>query len=93
MGELQVLSVHESCCRFLPGNTGVILRLNPVFQVLTDFYLNQSVELCSLRPSKEAGEGQEESALCPVRALKIYIQRTAVLRFSVLHLLRAPVPG
>ena len=26
VGELQGLSVHESCCRFLPGNTGVVLR-------------------------------------------------------------------
>ena len=82
VGELQALSVHESCFRFLPGNTGVVLCLNPVFlpNVLTDFYLYQSVELCSLRPCQEAGKGQEESALCPVRALKIYIQCTVALR-------------
>ena len=46
-------------------------------KVLTDFHLNQLVELRSLR---ETGEGQEESALCPVRALKFYIQRTAAFR-------------
>ena len=76
VGELQAPSVHESCCRFLLGNTGVVLRPNPVFlpKVLTNFHLNHSVKLRSLRPS------QEESALCPVRALKIYIQRTATLR-------------
>ena len=56
MGEPQALSVHDSSCRFLPDNTGVVLRPNP------------------------AGECQEESALCPVRSLKIYIQRTASFR-------------
>ena len=82
VGELQALSVHESCCCILPGNTGVVLCPNPLFlpKVLTDFHLNQSVELRSLRPSQEADEGQEESVLCPVRALKIYMQRTAALR-------------
>lgn len=81
VGELQALSVQESCCRFLPEDGGVILRPNPAFlpKVLTDFHLNQSVELRALRPS-EGADGLQWSALCPVRALKIYIQRTAAFR-------------
>ncbi len=49
---------------------------------LTDFHINQSVELRALRPSQGPGRGLQWSALCPVRALKIYIQRTAAFRKS-----------
>ncbi len=30
-GELQALSVHSDCFRFLPGGSGVVLRPNPAF--------------------------------------------------------------
>lgn len=30
-GELHALSVHQECCKLLPGNAGVILRPNPAF--------------------------------------------------------------
>ena len=81
VGDLQALPVHKSRCR-LPDNMGVVLRQYPVFlpKVFTDFHLNQSMELHSLRPSQEAGKGQEESTLCPFRAPKIHIQHTAAFR-------------
>lgn len=79
IGELQALSVHRDCCRWLPDGQGVVLRPNPAFlpKSLSDFHLSQSVEL---RSAPTGGLDQEAAqrlrALCPIRALALYIART-----------------
>ena len=78
MGELHALSVHEECCRFLPGDAGVVLRPNPAFhpKVWSDSPASQSIELHPLHPPKVREAGQsDQSLLCPVRALTVYIRR------------------
>ncbi len=83
VGELQALSTHEDCYRFLLDDAGVILRPTSAFlpKVPSEFNRNQPVELRSFCPTQENGEeGQEGSWLCPVRALRVYIQRTQALR-------------
>ena len=83
VGEIQALSIHESCCRFLPESAGVLLRPNPAFlpKVLSDFHLHQPVVMKSLSLAQEGdGEAHDWALLCPVRALKIYIQRTGAFR-------------
>ena len=77
IGELHALSVHQECCKLLPGNAGVILRPNPAFlpKVLSDANLNQTIELSPWPPSQEdEGTGHQASAICPVRALLGYIK-------------------
>ncbi|KAK0147363.1 hypothetical protein N1851_013231 [Merluccius polli] len=83
IGELHALSVHRECCRLLPGNAGVVLRPNPAFlpKVLSDANLNQTIELSPLPPTlEEDGTGYRASALCPVRALLCYMERTSSVR-------------
>ena len=66
VGELLTLSVHQECCKLLPGNTGVILRPNPAFlpKVLSDANLCQTIELRPLPPTQEGdGTGHQASAL------------------------------
>ena len=45
--ELHTLLVHAECCRFLPGDAGVMLRQNPAFypKVWSESYTCQSLEL------------------------------------------------
>ena len=54
MGELHALSVHEECCRFLPGDAGVVLRPNPAFhpKVWSNSRANQFIELHPLHPGR-----------------------------------------
>ena len=83
IGELHALSVHRECCRLLPGNAGVVLRPNPAFlpKVLSDANRNQTIELSPLPPTlEEDGTGYRASALCPVRALLCYMERTSSVR-------------
>ncbi|KAK0136612.1 hypothetical protein N1851_027215 [Merluccius polli] len=79
IGELHALSVNEECCRFLPDDTGVMLRPNPAFhpKVWSDFRASQSFELHPFNPPQGGETGLSgQSLLCPVRALKTYIWRT-----------------
>lgn len=85
ISELHALSVHDDCCRFSPDGSSVVLRPNPAFlpKVLTEFHLSQSVELRSLSsPSVGEEVEQDQSALCPVRALTMYIRCTEAVRRS-----------
>ena len=70
---------------FSPDSPSVVLCPNPAIlpNILIGFHMAQSVELRSLS-SPSAGEEveQSQSALCPVRALTVYIQRTQVVQKS-----------
>ncbi len=83
VGELHALSVHEECCRFLPGDAGVVLRPNPAFhpKVWSEPHSNQPLKLRPFHPPQDGGAGSSGgSLLCPVRALTLYIQRTRANR-------------
>ncbi|KAL0148789.1 hypothetical protein M9458_055967 [Cirrhinus mrigala] len=81
MGDLQALSVSPSCLEFGPGNSKVILkpRHGYVPQVPSTPFRAQVITLSAL-PSSE--EDQELNLLCPVRALRMYIERSASFRQS-----------
>ncbi len=83
MGELHGLSVHAECCCFLPGDAGVVLCPNPGFhpKVLSESHASQSIELHPFHPPQD-GETwfSEQSLLCPVRALMVYLHRTRAHR-------------
>lgn len=78
VGELQALSVHESCCRWAPDGSGVTLWPNQSFvpKVPASTRSLQPLRLSRLDP------GGPDECLCPVRALQEYVRVTASFRVS-----------
>ncbi len=81
VGDLQAFSVDESCLEFGPGDGHVVLRPRPGYvpKVPTTPFRDQVVSLQAL-PLEEADPAL--ALLCPVRALRLYIDRTQSLRTS-----------
>ncbi|KAK0152737.1 hypothetical protein N1851_005729 [Merluccius polli] len=85
VSELHALSVHGECLIWHPGDTGVTLRPNPSFlsKTFSTAFVNQPLTLAAFSPSsQEMGPGQDGAPLCPVRALRRYLQLTAGIRRS-----------
>ncbi len=81
VGDLQAFSVSEECLVFGPVYSHVVLRPRPVYvpKVPTTPFRDQVVNLQAL-PSEEADPAL--ALLCPVRALRIYVDRTRSVRSS-----------
>ncbi len=79
--DLQAFSVSEECLVFGPDYSHVVLRPRPGYvpKVPTTPFRDQVVNLQAL-PSEEADPALE--LLCPVRALRIYVDRTRSFRSS-----------
>ncbi|XP_051756701.1 uncharacterized protein LOC127516273 [Ctenopharyngodon idella] len=79
VGDLQALSVSPSCLEFGPNDSKVVLkpRHGYVPKVLSTPFRAQMVVLSALPPSQDE---QELNLLCPVRALRSYIDRSASFR-------------
>ncbi|KAI2666099.1 ORF V: Enzymatic polyprotein [Labeo rohita] len=79
VGDLQAFSVDEACLEFGPGDSHVILRPRPGYvpKVPTTPFRDQVVNLQAL-PLEEADPAS--ALLCPVRALRIYVDRTRHFR-------------
>ncbi|KAK7895505.1 hypothetical protein WMY93_020830 [Mugilogobius chulae] len=78
VGELQALSVHESCCRWNSDGSGVTLWPDPSFVPKVP---SSSACCPPLQLARFDTEGSSPH-LCPVRALNAYIQVTASFRQS-----------
>ncbi len=78
VGDLQAFSVSEECLVFGLDYSHVVLRTRPGYvpKVPTVPFRDQVVNLQAL-PSEEADPALE--LLCPVRALRIYVDRTYAL--------------
>ncbi len=81
VGDLQAFSVSEECLVFGPVYSHVVLRARPGYvpKVPTTPFRNQVVN-CKPRPSVEADPAL--ALLCPIRALRIYVDRTRSVRSS-----------
>ncbi len=81
IGDLQAFSVSEECLVFGPVYSHVVLRPRPGYvpKVPTTPFRDQVVNLQAL-PSEEADPAL--ALLCPVRALRIYVDRTRSFRRS-----------
>ncbi len=81
VGDLQALSISPACLEFGPNVSKVVLkpRHGYVPKVLYTPLRAQVITLSALPPSEE---DQEFNFLCPVRALRIYIERSAPFRQS-----------
>ncbi|XP_072235172.1 uncharacterized protein [Leuresthes tenuis] len=83
VSDLQALSTRSPCLQFSPGLSKVCLRPNPAFipKVVESAYRCPTVELKAF-PPPPFGSAEESrlNALCPVRALRVYVDRTASFR-------------
>lgn len=83
MCELHALSVSPSCLQFAPGLTKVPFCPNPAFvpKVVDSAYRCPSTEFAAFHPPPfSSPEEQKSNSLCPVRALQMYVRRTAGFR-------------
>ncbi len=80
VGDLQALSVNPVCLEFEHNDSKVILkpRLGYVLKVLSTPFRAQVITLSAFFPLT----GSQESLLCLVRALRIYIEHSALYRNS-----------
>ncbi len=79
--DLQALSTSPACLEFGPNDSKVVLkpRHGYVPKVLSTPFRAQVITLSALPPSEE---DRELSLLCPVRALRIYFERSAPFRHT-----------
>ncbi len=85
VGDFQAFSVGETCMDFAPGLVKVTLRPRPGYipKVLSTSFRSQVVTLHSFHPPPFAsGEDEKLHMLCPVRALKLYVDLSKVWRKS-----------
>ncbi len=85
VGDLQAFSVSETCMDFAPGLVKVTLRPRPGYipKVLSTSFRSQVVTLHSFHPPPFASSEDERlHMLCPVRALKLYVDRSKIWRKS-----------
>ncbi len=77
VGDLQALSINPACLKFRPNDSKVILKpkLGYVPKVVSTPFRASVIEL-------SPPTGSQESLLCPVRALKVYIERSASYKKS-----------
>ncbi len=81
VGDLQAFSVNDSCLEFGPGDSHIVLRPRPRYvpKVPTTPFRDQVVNLQAL-PREEADPAI--ALLCPVRALRVYVDHTQSFRTS-----------
>ncbi len=85
MGDMHALSVSNSCVDFGPSDCKVILkpREGYVPKVLSTPFRDQIITLSAFALSDFAtGENPPLQPLCPVHALRVYVERTRQLRLS-----------
>ncbi len=85
VGDLQAFSVRETCMDFAPGLVKVTLRPRPGYipKVLSTSFRSQVVTLHSFHPPPFASSEDERlHMLCPVRALRLYVDRSKGWRKS-----------
>ncbi|XP_052430666.1 uncharacterized protein LOC127971591 [Carassius gibelio] len=83
VSDLQALSVSPSFLQFSAGFTRVSFRPNPAFvpKVVDSSYRCQTTDLSAFHPPPfSSPEEGRLNALCPVRALRVYVERTAGFR-------------
>ncbi len=81
VGDLHAFSIDDSCLQFGPADSQIILRPRPGYvpKVPTTPFRDQVVSLQAL-PPEEADPAL--ALLCPVRALRHYVDRTQSFRTS-----------
>ena len=77
VSDIHAFSVSEECTRFSEDRTRVVLRTNPAFVPKNQLTTCVPVDLVEFCPPPFASEEDERRHnLCPVRALRTYMDRT-----------------
>ncbi|KAI2661120.1 ORF V: Enzymatic polyprotein [Labeo rohita] len=81
VGDLQALSINNACLEFGPADSHVVLRPRPGYvpKVPTTPFRDQVVTLQAISSQED---DPNLTLLCPVRALRIYLERTQPFRCS-----------
>ncbi|XP_050972479.1 uncharacterized protein LOC127169281 [Labeo rohita] len=85
VSELHALSVHNSCMQFTMDYLRVSLKTNPAFvpKVSESALAYNQADLMAFHPPPFSSPEEERlHCLCPVRALRCYVNRTKALRKS-----------
>lgn len=83
VSDIHALSIHKECTRFTRDNSRVTLRPNLAFVPKNPYLQCTPLELEAFCPPPFSSPEQERlHALCPVRALCTYIERTKAFRRS-----------
>ena len=85
VSDIHALSVNPSCMQFLMGDSKVLLKPNPAFvpKVFNPALSYRPIELSAFHPPPFGTQEHERlNALCPVRALRTYVEKTAGFRKS-----------
>ncbi len=85
IGDLHAFSVSSDCIRFGPRDCSVTLwpRLGYVPKSLSTSFRSQTVSLSALAAESSSPQrANAQTSVCPVRALRIYIDRSASFRQS-----------
>nr|XP_054595475.1 uncharacterized protein LOC129162961 [Nothobranchius furzeri] len=80
VSDLQALSVHPSCAQFAPGDMKVSLKPNPAFVPKVVGSFSPIILTAFYPPPFSSPEEERWHKLCPIRALKEYVNRTENLR-------------
>ncbi|KAL0200730.1 hypothetical protein M9458_003917, partial [Cirrhinus mrigala] len=84
VSDLHALSVHSSCMKFSISGDKVLLRPNPAFMPKCfPAFACEVIQLSAFHPPPfSSSEDKRLNALCPVRSLWVYIDRTSAFRRS-----------
>ncbi|XDV15183.1 hypothetical protein PO909_015313 [Leuciscus waleckii] len=85
IGDLHAFSVNDDCICFGPGDCSVTLRPRPGYvpKSLNTPFRAQVVSLPTLSAEPSASnDADAQTAVCPVRALRMYMDRSAAFRQS-----------
>ncbi|KAI2661921.1 hypothetical protein H4Q32_007626 [Labeo rohita] len=84
VSDLHALSVHSSCMKFSISGDKVLLRPNPAFMPKCfPAFACEVIQLSAFHPPPfSSSEDKRLNALCPVRSLRVYIDRTSAFRRS-----------
>ena len=78
VSDIQALSVSPECMRFAEDGKKVVFKPNPAFVPKNLLAVCTPTELAAFHPPPFTSEEDRRlHCLCPVRALKLYVQRTA----------------
>ncbi len=84
---LHAFSVDSDCIRFGPGDCSVTLRPRLEYvpkSLSTPFERTETVSLSALATKSSPSQSADpQTAICPVRALRFYIDRSASFRQSI----------
>lgn len=80
VSELQALDSHDDLCRLTKFKAS--LNLNPSFlpKVVNVVYINRQIELDAFYPNPRSRLNKHFQLMCPVRALRIYLDKTKNVR-------------